>query len=422
MTIQGRDGKPELYSLDSAQAQSGGFVTPWRVILLGGTPGDLLVSQTPLNLAAARKLTDTSWVKPGKAVWEWRVRGYKTGAFTYGVNTASLESFVRFAGKNNIQYFLIDWYSYSVNQGRFEASPDIDFGKIMRLASACGIKILLYYDPRHGIDTTEVEVCRLYSAMGAAGVKYGFKGNNAAFTRAAIQEAAREKLLINFHDEPWPMTGVEGTMPNAITREYCHAQQDSRRAFSPTGFLQMAMINALSGPLDQANGVYGLNDVNQGQRTGSPRKPQSYNSTVVSETARVLVVFSGLIVLPDAPEEYEKKADLFEFIRQMPPATWDETRVLNSKMAEYITTARRSGKQWFIASVINERGGTLEIRLDFLAERVEYDATFFEDAEDSHYINNREAYKVRNGPVKTTDVIMAKMAPGGGHCVWIRPK
>jgi alpha-glucosidase len=261
---------------------------------------------------------------------------------------------------------------------------------------------------------------KLYSELGAAGIKYGFMGNNVPFTRRAVEQAARNHLLVDFHDYPAPMTGIRRTLPNFVTREFGHTQQDARRAFTPQGFLKMAMINSLSGPIDQNNGTYGLDKINSKGRLKSPRKKESYNSTVVSETARVLVVFSGLIILPDAPEEYAKKADLFEFIRQM-PATWDESRIINSKVGKHITTARRSGDQWFIGSVINEEGGSLKIPLDFLEAGKPYDITFYEDAPETHYIKNREAYQIRTGHVTGGDIIEAQMAPGGGHCMWLRP-
>ena len=46
---------------------------------------------------------------------------------------------------------------------------------------------------------------------------------------------------------------------------------------------------------------------------------------------------------PDAPEEYMKKADLFQFIKEI-PGSWDETVIPNSKIGIYITTARRTGE------------------------------------------------------------------------------
>jgi len=41
-----------------------------------------------------------------------------------------------------------------------------------------------------------------------------------------------------------------------------------------------------------------------------------------------------LVCLPDAPESYNKKADLFEFIEKMPVCKWDESIVLTSKMGK----------------------------------------------------------------------------------------
>jgi alpha-glucosidase len=61
------------------------------------------------------------------------------------------------------------------------------------------------------------------------------------------------------------------------------------------------------------------------------------------------VIPTGLITLPDAPEEYLKKADLFEYLKQM-PATWDDSRVLQSRTGAYISVARRSGDRWFVGS------------------------------------------------------------------------
>ncbi|GAL81083.1 maltodextrin glucosidase [Algibacter lectus] len=147
-------------------------------------------------------------------------------------------------------------------------------------------------------------------------------GNNVQFSRDAISQSAASELLIDFHDSPVPFTGVRRTFPNAITREYCHAQQDSRKAFTPETFIKMALVNAIQGPLDMNNGNFDITGINTGKRQKGPKKLNSYLSTVVSEVARTLVVFSGLVCIPDAPEAYEAKADLFEFIQKMPVGKW----------------------------------------------------------------------------------------------------
>ncbi|MDZ8120036.1 glycoside hydrolase family 97 protein [Pontiella agarivorans] len=396
-------------------------ITPWRVILVGEQVGDLVVSQMPLNLAAPCELDDTSWIKPGKCLWDWRVLGYEADGFTYGVNTESYKRFIDFAAKYDIEYFLADakWIT-KATPGKIIPPADLDIDAVMAYAAEKGVDVQLYYDRRKAKILNDDRVFPYYRGLGATGIKYGFMKNKAYFTRDATRRAAANQLLVNYHDDPCAMTGIERTLPNAITREYCHAQQDCKRAFSPSSFLKMAFLNALSGPLDQANGIFGLNGVNRGNRKYAPEELESFNSTVASEAARVLVSFGGLTFLPDAPEEYEKKADLFEFLQKM-PATWDDSLIINSSMAEYITTARRSGDEWFVGSVIDENGGTLEIPLDFLEKEVTYTVTYYEDAPDTHFVTNRESYQVRMGEVTRSDTVAAKMAPGGGHCMWIRP-
>ncbi len=229
------------------------------------------------------------------------------------------------------------------------------------------------------------------------------------------------ELLIVFHDGPVPYTGIRRTYPNAISREYCHAQQDSRRAFTPESFIKMALINAITGPLDMNNGNFDLMGINSGLRHKGPLERNSYLSTVASEAARTLIIFSGLVCIPDAPEAYEAKKDLFEFIQKQPVGKWDESLIPNSKIGEYITTARRHGKEWFIGSVYNQKGGILDIKLNFLEAGQEYEVTYYEDTPETHFKTNPEAYQVRNGKVKKDDIIKAIIAPGGGHCMWIRP-
>ena len=407
-----------LVSTNKAKSEGAGQFTPWSVILIGDTIGDLTVSTVALNLAAPCILEDTSWIKPGKGLWDWRVHGYKAGDFVYGINTESCMRFIEFCSEQGIEYFTLDdhWFKSAMN-GKMIVSPEVDIEKIMTYAKEKGVMVKLYYDRKKGNFGDEMLFSH-YSGLGASGMKYGFMGNNPNFTRSAIEAAAKYKMVINFHDGPVPMTGIERTLPNLISREYCHAQQDSRRAYTPETFLKMVMVNALIGPLDMANGNFGINSINAGDREKGPRKKNSYISTVTSEVARTLVVYSGLITLPDAPEEYLKKGDLFEFLKRM-PATWDDTQVLDANITNYISIARRSGDTWFVGSVNDQSERTLEVALDFLDADKAYIATLYQDTPDAHGLKNPEVYEIKTKTVKHGDVIKAKMAIGGGHAMII---
>ncbi|WP_372758062.1 glycoside hydrolase family 97 catalytic domain-containing protein [Mariniflexile sp.] len=398
------------------------LVTPWRVILLENNIGDLLTNTLPLNVAAPNKLEDTSWIKPGKTLWDWRVHGFKTeDGFTYGIDNESYYRFIDFAAENEIEYFMIDdaWYTH-VEPGKMTLSDKLDLDKVIKYAEDKGVSLLLYYDRRQGNYGDEA-LFPYYKSLNMKGIKYGFMSSNVPFTRDAIRMSAESNLLIDFHDGPVPFTGVSRTYPNAITREYCHAQQDSRRAFTPKTFIRMALINAIQGPLDMNNGIFDISSVNAGEREKGPKKLNTLQTTVTAEAARTLIVFSGLVCIPDAPESYAEKSDLFEFIKEMPVGKWDESKVLHAKMDAYISTARRHGDDWFIGSVHAE-GGTLDIALDFLNENQKYIITYYEDTEDTNSKTNPEAYQVRIATVKKGDVVKAKIVSGGGHCMWIRPE
>ena len=412
----------------NAETLQGRTLTPWRVVIFGNNPGDLLCNTVAINLAAPCKIKDTSWLKPGKSLWDWRIHQYNNGDFEYGINAKSYLRMIDFAAEYGVDYLTIDdhWYKRDRKTKEFQPSPEVEIEKVMQYAKQKGVRIILYYDRRgvknepKGFNERDQKLFNLYAKLGAAGIKYGFMGNNPVFTRGAIEEAAKRKMFINFHDRPTPMVGVSRTMPSLITRENCHAQQDGRRAVSPQSFLKSCMINTLLGPLDQANGNFGIKSINAGERAKGPNTRNSYVSTVISEVARTLIVFSGVITLPDAPEEYKKKADLFEFLKLM-PATWDETVVPNSKIGDYITIARRTGDTWFVGSVNDETTKELVIICDFLEEGKSYEATLFEDTPESHGLKNPEVYKISKRQIKKGDTITAKLAVGGGHAMIIRP-
>lgn len=412
------DGSFKLSS--SAVSKGEGQVTSWRTILIGESAGALVVNTVSLNLAAPSVIEDTSWIKPGKGLWDWRVHGYHNGDFVYGIDTRSYLRYIDFCAEQGLEYFTVDDYWFTeAGDGKMKVSPEVDIEKVMRYAEKKGVKIMLYYDRKKGNFGDET-LFEHYAELGANGMKYGFMGNNSDFTRNAMEQAAKNRLLINFHDGPVPMSGVERTFPNLITREYCHGQQDSRSAFTPETFIKMALVSSLSGPLDMSNGNFGIGGINRGEREKGPRELNSYISTVVSEVARNLIIYTGLVTLPDAPEEYRKKIDLFEFLKVM-PATWDESLVPHSKIGKYITVARRSGDTWYVASANDQSERSLDIALDFLDADTVYEATLYQDAPDSHGVKNPEAYEISSRTVTHGDKVIAKMAVGGGHAMILRP-
>jgi len=435
-------------TLAKSKLASGG-ATSWRTILIGSNPGDLVVSPLPYCLNPPCKIADPGWIRPGLALWDWRAWGARApDGFTYGLDMASWRRFIDFASRHGIRHLVLDanWYGPEgdpksdprTSRDHMVYQPDrrspgikrkpapkdwkdpIDVPAIIRYGKERGVGVILYFNDVARLHYPFEETLSLYEKWGAAGIKYGFmkgKGQRKVLdTRTIVEACARHHLVCDFHDGPVPPSGDRRTFPNYVTREFCHSQSDAMRAFSPTGFCEQVFVNMLAGPLDMCNGLYELENPTRDR----PRIFTNVESTVVSETARVLIVFSGMSILPDCPESYEAKADLFDFLSGL-PGTWDETRILHGKIGEFITTARRSEDTWYVASATNESGRTLAIDLDFLKPGTTYDATLYEDAPDAHFKTKREAYQVRKATVQHGDVIQAKMAPGGGHCIRLAP-
>ena len=401
--------------------------TSWRAFVLGETPGDLIESDLIVNLNEPCKIDDTSWIKPGRSMWDWRVWGYTApDGFRYGLDTRSHKRFIDFAAANNVQYLLIDadWYGpeFDDTSDPTSAREGVDIEQCMAYAKSHGVGIILYLNDVGAKKFGLERVLKQFSDWGVSGIKYGFMSGTpkekVLNTRRIVELCAKYKLTVNFHDNPIAPSGDRRTWPNLITKEFGHAQADAKRSYYPETIVTVPFVNMVAGPLDLTNGWFSLNTA---FTSGRPKVFAEIPGTVAAEVAKLIVIQGGYFVLPDAPEEYLKKDDLFECIRNM-PAHFDSYHVLNGQIGEFICVARRAGNNWFVGSLTNREERELEITFDFLEKGKDYRATFYEDDEDTHFLDNKEKYKVREVAGVTCDSkVQIKLAPGGGHSIWLRP-
>lgn len=394
--------------------------TSWRVVLLGDDPGDLVESNTLVNLNPPCAIEDPTWIEPGKSVWDWRVWGYETrSGYRYGLNTESHKRLIDFAAANNIRYLLMDadWYGpeFSATADPTSANENIDIELNMAYAKSKDVGIILYLNDvgakRFGLE----KILKQFSEWGASGVKYGFmttKGQEKVkYTREVVELCAKYKLTVNFHDSPLPPSGDRRTWPNLVTREYGHSQADAKRSYYPETVVNQIFINMITGPLDLCNGWFGFDGAESRDRVF-----EKIPGTVAAEVAKLAALFSGMHILPDAPEEYEKKSDLFDFLRTLPDA-FDELRILDGAIDEFVSVGRRKGDDWYIGTLTNREAREVSIDCSFLEEDAVYIAMMYVDDEDSHFEHNREVYKTYDKAVEKGEVIHAKLAPGGGCAI-----
>lgn len=395
-----------------------GYQSAWRVVLCGNRPGDLVDSHL-LELLNPEPSGDYdfSWVKPGVALWDWRINGAQWEGFHYTMSYPSWERMVDFAAEQGFAYLVLDanWYGPEFEQGSDPVKGDKarDVRKLIQYGKQKGVGIWLYLNDVGGRNYPLEETLKQYGAWGAAGVKYGFMAGDGeeknTRTKSITEMCARYKLLVDFHDYPVHPYGQMRTWPNAVTREYCKAQLDGHEIFYPKTFVTSVFVNMIAGPIDMNNGMF---DLRQGKTTRSDNN-QEVPSTVVSEAARTLITFSGATIIPDIPEYYCKYPALLRFLsaQKMP---WLESETLDGEIGEYIVMMRQAEDGVFlVGAATNEESRTLRVPLSFLGKG-DYEAEIVEDGENAHYLSNRETIKVSKKKVTRNEVLNIKLAPGGG--------
>ena len=359
---------------------------------------------------------DFSWVKPGLAVWDWRINGAVWDGFTYGMSYPSWVRMVDFAAEQGFKYLVLDanWYGpeFESDSDPVKGEKAQDVQRLLKYGKEKGVGIWLYLNDVGGRKYPIEKTLKQYGDWGAAGVKYGFMSGTQEeknrWTKKITELCAQNHLLVDFHDGPVHPYGQMRTWPNAVTREYCHAQLDGHHVFEPKTFVTTVFVNMVAGPIDMNNGMF---DLRQGHTTRVDES-QPVPSTLVSEAARTLIAFSGVTILPDIPEYYRKYPALLNFLsaQKMP---WKESRTLAGEIGEYIVMMRETEDAYLVGAATNESGRTIDLPLSFL-EKGKYTVEVIEDGDDAHYLTNRESLKVTTRQLTNNDKLTLKLAPGGG--------
>jgi alpha-glucosidase len=399
--------------------------SPWRVVMIADSPGRLIESNLVENLNPPSVIADTSWIKPGKAAWDWWSGPYDEGVnFKVGKNTATAKHYIDFAAKAGFEYFLLDggWSAHGTgaNEGGSDitrAQPNIDLPELLRYAKSKNVKVWLW---AHWTDVNRQmdEAFALYEQWGIAGVKIDFMDRDdqwmVDFYHRAAKKAAEHHLMIDFHGAYKP-DGLRRTYPNVITREGVMGLEYNKWStrITPDHNLMLAFTRMLAGPMDYTPGGF----TNVRREAFQPRNVHPMVMGTRAHQVALFVVFeSPFEMVSDYPEAYEGQKEL-PFLSAV-PTTWDETRVVRAKIGDYITIARRHGKEWYVGSIAGSHPAQFDIPLEFLGSG-EYVAETISDAPDADASPTHTA--VEQKTVNRTGRLNAVLAPGGGQAIRIRP-
>lgn len=387
----------------------------WRVMIVGAEPGRLIESNVISSLNPASAVEDASWIRPGKAAWDWwsgSLGPDGKSAFT----TENMKYYVDFAAKSGFEYMLVD-AGWSARNDITKMNGRVDIPEVVRYAATKGVKVWIWLGAV-AVEKQMAEAFPLYEKWGVAGLKIDFverddQGGIDFYYRVA-EKAAQHHLMVDFHGSTKP-TGLQRTWPNVLGYEGVLGMEQSKAGSrdNPDHHVMLPFTRMLVGLMDYTPG--GFDNVTKAEFEPRMRSPMVMG-TRAHHLAMYAVYEAPIQMVSDRPAAYLDQPS-FEFIKSV-PATWDETRVLNGVPGEYITIARRRGNEWFLGSMTNWTPRQLDIPLTFLGDG-RYRAEIYADAPDADRLPKNVSIQKR--PVSRATNLKAQLAPGGGYAVRLIP-
>ena len=417
-------------------------VSPWRAIIIGRKPADILLSRMALNLNEPCKIEDTSWIKPTKYVGIWWAMQKQQWTWSqgprHGATTANTKRYIDFAARHGLGGVLVegwnygwdtDWTRHGDGFSFTKPYPDYDLQGLCRYARERGVRIIAHNETGGAAQNYEnqmEEAFSLYESLGINTVKTGYVNSHfyngelqhsqwgIQHFRKVIETAARHHLMIVNHEGAMP-SGIQRTWPNLIATESMRGQEynafDRRGGNPPYHECILPFTRGLGGPMDFTPGIMEYrNDSVPGTR------PQN---TLAHQLAEYIVIYSPGHMAADLIENYEHQP-AFKFIEDV-PTNWERTLVPHAAIGQFVTYARqqRGTDNWYVGSVTDDQARNLDLALDFLADGASYTAIIYEDGPDADYRTNPYPMTIRRLDVDKASVLHLHLAAGGGAAVQI---
>lgn len=440
--------------------------TPWRTVIVSDKAVDVLASKMILNLNEPSKIEHTDYIKPQKYIGIWwgmhvpntmswnyahmpniRLRDTDWNALTpyplHGAKNENVRRYIDFAAEHGFPGVLVEgwnvgWEDWAGNwkEEVFDfvtPYPDFDIKALNEYAHSKGVKLIMHHETSSSVTNYERHIDKAMELMkehGYAAVKTGYVGwiiprgethdgqwmvNH--YVRVAEKMAANE-LMLNAHEAVRP-TGLHRTWPNWLACEAARGNEFNAWSAGnpPEHETILPFTRLMGGPMDYTPGIFEIKmDYYQAGNTNQ------VHTTLAKQLALYVTMYSPLQMAADLPENYEKRMDAFQFIKDV-AVDWDDSRYLEAEPGDYLTVARKekNSEQWFVGSITDEQARTAVISLDFLNPKASYMATIYEDAPTAHWESNPMDYRIRQVKVNSKTVLKQKLAAGGGVAIVLKP-
>ena len=398
-------------------------VSPWRVVMVAPKAGQLIESNLVTTLSAPSKLADTSWIKPGKAAWDWWNGPSVSGVAKPGMNAETIKRYIDFAAANGLEYMLIDegWHAGAGGGGVVQPGvdvtrpiPELDLPGLVAYAKERKVGLWLWLNWK-ALDAQMDEAIPLYEQWGIKGIKVDFMDRDdqamVDYYHRLLTKAGQHHLMVDLHGAEHP-TGLIRTYPHYLTQEGVMGAEYNKwsRRVTATHNVTLPYTRMLLGPMDYTPGGFR----NVAPATFDPRNTLPFVQTTRGQALAMYVVYdSPFGIVADSPDTYKDSPAGLDFVAAA-PTTWDETRFVTGEIGQSVVLARRNGADWWIGAMTNEAGRTVKVPLGFLGA-----GAFTADIRQDGASPTDLVASTRT--VKAGDVLTLKLAPSGGAAVRLTP-
>lgn len=405
-------------SADYIAVTSGTRTFPWRVMGIAEKDGDLITNELVWLLEKPSQLQDTSWIKPGKVAWDWWNANNVYGMdFKAGINTQTYKYYIDFASKYGVPYVILDegWYKLG---NVLDVVPEMNIQEIVDYGAKKNVGVILWVIWKT-LDDQLIPALDQYAKWGVKGIKVDFMQRQdqlvVNYLHKVARETAKRKMLVDFHGVQ-KSAAMTRTWPNLISNEGVRGMEWSKWSADsePKHNVTLPFTRMFLGPMDYTPGAMR----NATKETFAPifGQPMALG-TRCHQLAMYVVFESPLQMLADSPSNYLREPEAMEFLAAV-PTVWDDTKVLDAKIAEYVLVARRNGRDWYVGAMADWTARDLEVDFSFLPEG-NYTLESYQDGINAdHYASD---YTKTTTSVNRGTKLKIHLAPGGGWAGRIHP-
>ena len=373
-------GNAQNGAVEKTYKADGSVSTPWRVAAIADNLNDIVNASifTSVNPEPDKNLyADTSYIKPGRVAWSWWSESGDDP-----VEYDQQKDYIDFAAENGWEYVCIDfgwclWEDYQTK-----------VAELAKYAESKGVGLMLWYGvnndnhggfkdaagdpayPKYSLKTTKQleEQLAWCAKVGVKAVKVDYYEQDDQGTMRQMYEcatiAAKNKINVLFHGCTVPK-GEQRTFPNVLGYEAVRGGEWFKWNVGPS---VASMLTYLF-----TRNVLGGMDF-----TPPAMKIAQWNTTAGFHLAQTVAYESGL-------PNYASSVYKLEGFNGLPlmndiAVRWDETVLVDGYPGEYLTVARRSGDDWYLAAMTAEAKEE-KISLSFLGDGT-YNAYLFKDNAD----------------------------------------